>query len=116
MRQRLFCEKKPFVASGIHKNRETVTDRAHLARLAFLQMREGFERIFRFVLEDPARWVAPERDAHGHFESGERGFNWTTAPGRATRPCCEVKRAFACSMVMAGQPAGSAATVIVNVQ
>jgi hypothetical protein len=40
-RQRLFGEKKPFVASGTHKNRETVTDRAHLARLAFLQMREG---------------------------------------------------------------------------
>jgi len=45
MRQRLFGEKKPFVASLIHKNRETVTDRAHLAALAFSQMREGVARL-----------------------------------------------------------------------
>jgi hypothetical protein len=44
VRQRLFSEKKPLVASGTHKKRETVTDRAHLAPLAFLQMREGVTR------------------------------------------------------------------------
>jgi hypothetical protein len=44
VRQRLFGEKNAFVASGIHKKRETVTDSAHLAALAFLQMREGFTR------------------------------------------------------------------------
>jgi hypothetical protein len=35
VRQRLFGEKNAFVASGIHKKRETVTDCAHLAALAF---------------------------------------------------------------------------------
>jgi hypothetical protein len=43
-RQRLFGEKNAFVASGTHKNRETVTDHAHLAAFAFLQMREGVTR------------------------------------------------------------------------
>jgi hypothetical protein len=45
IRQRYFGEKNAFVASGTHKKRETVTDRANLAALAFLQMREGFERV-----------------------------------------------------------------------
>jgi hypothetical protein len=63
MRQRLLGEKKPFVASLRHKNRETVTDCAHQAGLAFLQMREGLERTFQFVLEDFAGGVARQRVA-----------------------------------------------------
>src|SRR4051812_12274373 len=76
MRQQVSSEKKAFVASGTHKKSETVTDRAHLAALAFLQMREGVERTLQFSLEDFASWiarqsVAPEQDAHRHFERCE---------------------------------------------
>jgi hypothetical protein len=60
MRQRVFSEKKAFVASGTHKKRETVTDRAHLAAFAFLQMREGVERTLQFILEDFAAGCAAE--------------------------------------------------------
>jgi hypothetical protein len=74
--QRLFGEKKRFVVSIRHKNRETVTSATHPAALAFLQMREGLERAFQLVLENLARGiarqsVAPEHNPDGDFEGGE---------------------------------------------